>query len=206
MITRMDDGEVVDQLTLLFKILKSRGQYVSLKMWTDDENDLKFFISNTPPKFNTTPPKIDIKPTSPEPVAKPSPYNIETRAKKRKIIEKNQPVSSPEIVRCDKIQQQDLDVSVLEDDRSLLETEPSVSCSNRFSVLCNLPDTVDLPGTDDDVTEKLPQSVPGSKKSVCNMSNYSEFKEYRYCECEIDLQSCFGCGSTLRKKNLSKNV
>ena len=69
----MNEIKLVDQLTDLFKTLNSSGDFVSLKMWTTEENKVKFFITNNPPKGDkdNKPNYVSKKPASVSPSVPP---------------------------------------------------------------------------------------------------------------------------------------
>ena len=195
MVPNMKDGEVLQNLTSMFQNIQTAGEYISLKIWTGDDNKLKFFFTNTPPKKWTNSVSNDSgnKPvptkTNAEHVIQSSPL-IETRSKKRKVADKNRvhtppPPPPPEIVRNEQsIEKPDMNVSQILVDRALPDIEPielMVPCTNRFSILENLDENDNCEVldptlnctqgslTDDCTNEKPQQTSKCTQEDVCKV-------------------------------------
>ena len=202
----MNEMKLVEQLTDLFKTLNSSGDFVSLKMWTTEENKVKFFITNNPPKGDkdNKPNDVSKKPAcvspSVPPLASSSPPSMKTRAKKRKVVEKIQPTTSPETLRYERHSKEDLEVSIIEDDRTSQNFQANVPCSNRFNILNEIADEeYVLEDGRKNVLELTADYV--QMKPVNEIKSLEEYNLYRFCnECDIDLLSCHGCDAVVRKQ------
>ena len=140
----MGEENTVQLLTSLFQNLHSTGKYASLKLWTGDDNEVRFFFTNNPLPRKHGPDNSKNVEKSPLTVQKNLSHSVtqsspvmETRSKKRKISQqKTSKTKTPEIVREKSSCEDGINVSHIELESPCVY--PTVSCSNRFSLLENL--------------------------------------------------------------------
>ena len=170
--------DIINRLLVLFGESQERGDYASIKIWTGDDGNVKFFFTNTPPK---TQHKSDHCPSQVLPnteidhqqstrqLRSKSKHPVNTnQQKKRKISEKSITVS-PEKVRSESIEVEEdaLNVSVIDDERSNSIIQPSVPCSNRFSILEDLTNYDNTGMNSAPLTTRAEHSIIGKKGFDC---------------------------------------
>ena len=134
----MSAADTLQLLITSFKSFHSSGEYVSLKVWTDEENVVRFYFTNNPLPKKQTVSDVSKNPANchSDRTIQPSPV-IETRSKKRKIS--NPKISNsktPESARDNMFGHNILNVSQIETETD--RTQPTIPCTNRFTLLQEL--------------------------------------------------------------------
>ena len=190
----MEEKSLLEGLTSIFQQIKSTGEFISLKIWTGEDQKLKFFLSNTPPrKFSERDKSLNAPqnsatvpiPDSPNntPVAQSSP-SVVTRSKKRKITK----LQTPEIVRSTMVDNDEKNISAIEDSRP----QPAIPFFNHYSTLQDVPADEDedddpvLQTKDDDDADDGPDgedgAADGNKLDVTAAEPVNENRLCNWCE------------------------